>query len=60
MKKQFVFFGLLSCVLLSGCKDESTGSKSGKRVLVFSKTNGFRHSSIPDGKTAIQKLGKRK
>lgn len=27
------------------------------RVLVFSKTGGFRHSSIPDGIAAIQKLG---
>ena len=58
MKKQFVFFGLLGCILLSGCKDESTMSKAGTRVLVFSKTNGFRHSSIPNGKIAIQKLGK--
>ena len=58
MKKQFVFFSLLSCVLLSACKDESTGSKSGKRILVFAKTNGFHHSSIPNGKAAIQKLGK--
>nr|WP_229208892.1 ThuA domain-containing protein [Dyadobacter luticola] len=29
-----------------------------KRVLVFSKTAGFRHSAIPAGKTAIIKLGK--
>ncbi|MCE7059050.1 ThuA domain-containing protein [Dyadobacter sp. CY343] len=29
-----------------------------KRVLVFSKTAGFRHSSIPAGKAAIMKLGK--
>ncbi|MBD2699274.1 ThuA domain-containing protein [Spirosoma sp. BT702] len=28
------------------------------RVLVFSKTKGFRHSSIPAGKMAIMKLGK--
>jgi type 1 glutamine amidotransferase len=27
------------------------------RVLVFSKTTGFRHDSIPDGIAAIQKLG---
>src|SRR6266496_1584383 len=26
-------------------------------VLVFSKTTGFRHSSIPNGKAAIMKLG---
>lgn len=28
------------------------------RVLVFSKTKGFRHASIPAGKMAIMKLGK--
>ncbi|MBO9635507.1 MAG: ThuA domain-containing protein [Chitinophagaceae bacterium] len=27
-------------------------------ILVFSKTSGFRHSSIPQGKTAIQQLGR--
>ncbi|GAB3202236.1 hypothetical protein GCM10027293_27340 [Pontibacter aydingkolensis] len=27
------------------------------RLLVFSKTNGYRHESIPDGVVAIQKLG---
>src|SRR5437773_2763874 len=27
------------------------------RVLLFSKTAAFRHSSIPNGKAAIQKLG---
>jgi hypothetical protein len=27
------------------------------KVLVFSKTKGFRHSSIPQGIAAIQKLG---
>ncbi len=58
MKKQFIFFSSLICILFSSCKDESTGSKSGKRILVFSKTNGFHHSSIPNGKAAIQKLGK--
>jgi cytochrome c len=30
----------------------------GKRVLVFSKTTGFRHASIPSGKNALQELGK--
>ena len=58
MKKQFIFFSLISCIFFTSCKDESTSSKSGKRVLVFSKTAGFRHSSIPNGKAAIQKLGK--
>lgn len=58
MKKQIIFLCLLICIFLSACKDDSTGSKSGKRILVFAKTAGFRHSSIPNGKAAIQKLGK--
>ncbi|MFI2436095.1 ThuA domain-containing protein [Streptomyces sp. NPDC018693] len=29
----------------------------GKRVLVFSKTAGFRHDSIPDGIAAVRELG---
>jgi Trehalose utilisation/FG-GAP-like repeat/FG-GAP repeat len=37
--------------------DLSTGKPMPYRVLVFSKTLGFRHASIPDGITAIQKLG---
>ncbi|MFD9969003.1 ThuA domain-containing protein [Streptomyces sp. NPDC059011] len=31
--------------------------RSAKRVLVFSKTAGFRHDSIPTGVTALQELG---
>ncbi|WP_374759448.1 ThuA domain-containing protein [Dyadobacter fanqingshengii] len=31
-----------------------------KRILVFSKTAGFRHSSIPAGRTALIKLGQEK
>ena len=31
--------------------------KGKPRVLVFTKTTGFRHSSIPAGKAAIMKLG---
>ncbi|KAA9372933.1 ThuA domain-containing protein, partial [Microbispora cellulosiformans] len=27
------------------------------KVLVFSKTTGFRHDSIPEGIAAVQKLG---
>src|SRR5437870_6084547 len=35
----------------------SNKRNSKPRVLVFSKTTGFRHSSIPNGIAAIQKLG---
>lgn len=40
-------------VFLSAC-----GTRSGEpRILVFSKTAGFYHNSIPDGMAAIQSLG---
>ncbi|MFJ3326077.1 ThuA domain-containing protein [Streptomyces griseus] len=32
--------------------------KTAKRVLVFSKTAGFRHDSIPDGIAALKEIGK--
>lgn len=31
--------------------------KNGQRILVFSKTKGYFHESIPDGIAAVQKLG---
>ncbi|WP_172382714.1 ThuA domain-containing protein [Streptomyces sp. MNP-20] len=34
-----------------------TGGKDGEQVLVFSKTTGFRHDSIPDGIAAVRDLG---
>jgi len=43
----------LFVLIMVGC-----GSRSGKpRVLVFAKTAAFRHSSIPQGKAALIKLG---
>ncbi len=44
---------LIFAVSLFSCKEKQNKI----RVLVFSKTTGFRHSSIPNGKAAIQKLG---
>ncbi len=41
-------------VLFFSCKQESP------RVLVFSKTKGYRHESITAGKAALQKLGAEK
>lgn len=55
MKKQLAFLAMLCWIFMSSCKEESAG---GTRVLVFAKTANFRHSSIPNGKAAIQKLGK--
>ncbi|AZP21443.1 DUF1080 domain-containing protein [Streptomyces aquilus] len=45
---------LLGCV--SG-PAASQGGDDGKRVLVFSKTAGFRHDSIPEGIAAVRQLG---
>lgn len=38
--------------------DKPSNKPKQPRILVFAKTAGFRHSSIPDGKAAILKLGK--
>ncbi len=51
MRVLLFFFSLL--FFLSSCSE-----KKQPKVLVFSKTAGFRHTSIGAGKTAIQKLGK--
>jgi type 1 glutamine amidotransferase len=51
----------LAVVLLatSACGSEAHTSTApkGLRALVFTKTTGFRHDSIPDGVAALQKLG---
>jgi glucose/arabinose dehydrogenase/cytochrome c551/c552 len=51
-----VFLGvILLGMLVVSC---SGGKRTGKpRVLIFTKTAGFRHTSIPNGIAAIQKLG---
>ncbi|AXK31427.1 DUF1080 domain-containing protein [Streptomyces armeniacus] len=38
-------------------KKDKKDKKEGENVLVFSKTAGFRHDSIPDGIAAVQQLG---
>jgi len=49
-----LLLGLLAVlVVLSACNM----NKSQKRVLVFTKTEGFRHQSIPDGVAMVKKLG---
>jgi len=54
MKKIFVFSILAIVCLVVSCGKKRGGNP---RVLVFSKTAGFRHSAIPNGIAAIQKLG---
>ncbi len=55
MKKSFslLLAALLSLIIIS-CKNKRSGKA---KILVFSKTAGYRHSSIPNGKAAIMKLG---
>ncbi|MFG2352105.1 ThuA domain-containing protein [Streptomyces sp. NPDC048521] len=49
-----------AAALLLGCATAPAASHDaddGKRVLVFSKTAGFRHDSIPEGVAAVRQLG---
>ncbi|MEU4037527.1 ThuA domain-containing protein [Streptomyces collinus] len=51
----------LGAALLLGCMTApavSDPADTTKRVLVFSKTAGFRHDSIPEGIAAVQQLGR--
>lgn len=54
MKKILFLFILITAVLYVSCSNKREGRP---RVLVFSKTSGFVHSSIPEGIAAVQKLG---
>ncbi len=51
---------VLIAVVFAACFSCSTPEKKEHRVLVFSKTAGFRHGSIAEGIQAIQKMGKQK
>ncbi|MEU0409785.1 ThuA domain-containing protein [Streptomyces griseorubiginosus] len=50
---------VVGTALLLGCVSQPAASHSSddRRVLVFSKTAGFRHDSIPEGVAAIRDLG---
>jgi type 1 glutamine amidotransferase len=59
--KQTVCIGLI--VLLAGCGGNTDGASADRgperfRALVFTKTTGFRHDSIPQGVAAIRRLGR--
>ena len=54
MNKTLALAGLLITLFIAGCSNKREGMP---RVLVFSKTMGFKHASIPSGLAAIQKLG---
>lgn len=44
-------------VFLTACSNSNKKREGEPRVLVFTKTEGFRHASIPEGVKAIQQLG---
>jgi type 1 glutamine amidotransferase len=49
---------VLSFLLVSFQKNNDKGTfAKEKKVLIFSKTNGYRHESIPEGINAIKKMG---
>lgn len=54
MKKTILLLLGILLFSLSGCNNQRSGNP---KLLVFSKTAGFVHSSIPAGIAAIQKLG---
>ncbi|MBE7173175.1 MAG: ThuA domain-containing protein [Williamsia sp.] len=54
MKKNLLFVLLFAAFAFASCSHKREGKPL---VLVFSKTAGFVHSSIPNGIAAIQKLG---
>lgn len=55
MKKVALVLIIIFGFALTSCGDKKREGKP--KVLVFSKTMGFKHASIPVGITAIQKLG---
>ena len=44
-------------ILVASCSISQKEEKE-KRILVFSKTNGYRHESIPNGKEALMRIGR--
>ncbi|MFC0185512.1 Type 1 glutamine amidotransferase (GATase1) [Pseudarcicella hirudinis] len=60
--KSFYHYFSLAIVFMMVCTTLSFAQTSnplkGKKILVFSKTKGFRHGSIPSGIAAFKELGK--
>lgn len=54
IKHKIQFLTFLGCLFLFAACSQRSGTP---KILVFSKTAGFYHHSIPDGVAALQKLG---
>lgn len=50
--RRFVFFTLILITATISCTTES----GPPRILVFSKTAGYRHEAIPEGIVALRKM----
>ncbi|MET7394809.1 ThuA domain-containing protein [Dactylosporangium sp. NPDC005572] len=57
MRRRLLAVAAVAAVLLAGAHAPAASADTAFDVLVFSKTAGFRHDSIPAGITAIQQLG---
>lgn len=60
MRGTTLLAGLVASALLAGCgssEDNEAGSSADFRVLVFSRTAGFRHASIETGVDTVRQLG---
>ncbi len=57
LKWRVVFWVLVAGIIIGGCSEEVTREET--RILVFSKTEGFRHASIEQGIEALQLMGKK-
>lgn len=58
--KKILFAVLAVSIIITSCKanqEIKVVKKEKNKVLIFSKTNGWRHKSIPSGIAAIKKLG---
>lgn len=57
MKKMVFLFAIILLGVWHGSRVSQPSAKQQPRVLVFSRTTGFRHDSIPDGIAAVRQLG---
>ena len=57
LQKILIVFAVVVCIQATCSKAKKTQVTVYSKVLVFSKTRGYRHNSIPEGISAIQQLG---
>jgi len=57
MRLSRYFASALALAALTGCERGATAPTGPARLLVFSKTAGYRHESIDSGKVALMRLG---